>query len=92
MTDNDSPGDKHPGTTDDSTETKTPLADELREFADEVARTERQAGTDNIDVLFTKTARSGGKKSITLSYSEEYDDADGPDGYPTKQIGAGGAD
>lgn len=58
-----------PDTWDDvDTTSETPVADELREFADEVARAERQLSGD-IEVYFT-----GDTQRINIEYGDGYDD------------------
>jgi hypothetical protein len=66
MNGNDSPGDKHPGTTDDSTD--TPLAETLADAQDEIERLERHSAADSIELDY---ADERGGFTINLNYYAE---------------------
>jgi len=65
MSDHDAPGDKHPGTTTDSTE--TPLAETLAAAQAELDRLERQAAADDVEIDY---ADGNGRVSILLRYHD----------------------
>jgi hypothetical protein len=66
MDDKNAPGDKHPGTTDDSTE--TPLAETLADAQDEIEHLERHSAADSIELDY---ADERGGFTINLNYYAE---------------------
>jgi len=85
MTNDDTRGNEDYPTTD---EDSTPIAADLREFADEVARLERQAETEDIRVRYDSSTPM--HRDIRLDYSDDYDVAEDPDGLTKPEVAPDG--